>query len=318
MIFHLKRGIISKNKSFGVEMKKEKLRLIKKYFLIVFGTAVLSLGTALFIIPFELVVGGVSGFSIVIYHAVGGAISVDTLITLLTWGLFFLGLLILGKDFAIKTLLSTVLYPFGVTLFSKFVDQKFLGGFFDLTSSTYPQLALLLSAIMGGLLVGCGCALTFLGGGSTGGVDIPAFIICKYFSRARSSAVIFCIDAVAVALGVFIIGDMVLAALGVISALVSALTVDKIFLGGSRAFVAQIISNNCGEIGKEVIDKLHRTATVTEVVGVYSGERKKQLSVIFTRNEYAELMSIVNKADKKAFITVHRAHEIGGEGWTYK
>ena len=303
---------------FGGDWVKVKFKLIKKYFLVIFGTLVLSFGTAVFIVPFELVSGGVSGFSIVISRAFGGAVSVDLLITLLVWGLFFLGLFVLGRDFALKTLLSTAIYPFGLALFSKVADGRAFGGFFDLTSSGYPQLALLLSAVMGGLLVGLGCALTFLGGGSTGGVDIPALIICKYFRRAKSSFAIFCIDATAVALGVFIIGDIVLAALGIISALVSALTVDKVFLGGSRAFAAQIISKNWEEIGRGVIDGLHRTATVSEVVGVYSGEKKKMLSVIFTKNEYAELMGIVNRADKKAFITVHRAHEIGGEGWTYK
>ena len=298
-------------------MKKEKIRLLKNFLLVICGTLVLSLGTAVFIVPFDLVVGGVSGFAIVISRALGGILSVDMLITLLAWSLFFLGLLVLGKDFALKTLVSTALYPVGVSLFSGFVGSGAFGGFFDLTASRYPQLALLLSAVTGGLLVGVGCALTFIGGGSTGGVDIPAFIICKFFRRARSSAVIFCIDAAAVALGVFVIGDMVLAMLGVLSALVCAMTVDRIFLGGSQAFEARIISESCEEIGRGVIERLYRTATFTEVTGAYSGEKKKMLSVIFSKNQYGELMNIVSSADKKAFVTVHRAHEIGGEGWTY-
>lgn len=298
-------------------MKKEKIIILKNILLVISGTLVLSFGTAVFIVPFDLVVGGVSGFAIVISRALGGALSADTLIILLTWALFFLGLLALGKGFALKTLVSTALYPVGVSLFSRLVDSGAFGGFFDLTSSGYPQLALLLSAVTGGLLVGVGCALTFIGGGSTGGIDIPAFIICKFFRRVRSSAAIFCIDAAAVALGIFVIGDMVLAMLGVLSALVCAMTVDRIFLGGSQAFEARIISESCVEIGRNVIERLYRTATFTEVTGAYSGEKKKMLSVIFSKNQYGELMNIISSADKKAFVTVHRAHEIGGEGWTY-
>ena len=299
-------------------MKKRKNELTKRLFLVICGTLVLSFGTAVFIIPFDLVVGGVSGFAIALSRAVGGAVSVDLLITVFTWSLFFLGLAVLGRGFAVKTLVSTALYPVGISLFSRLADSGVFGGFFDLTSSGYPQLALLVSALSGGLFVGTGCALTFLGGGSTGGVDIPAFIICKYFRRARSSVVIFCIDAAAVALGIFVIGDMVLAILGVISALVSAMAVDRIFLGGSQAFEARIISGNCDEIGKNVIERLYRTATIIEVTGAYSRERKQMLSVIFSKNQYGELMSIIGRADKEAFVTVHRAHEIGGEGWTYK
>lgn len=299
-------------------MKKRKNELTKRLFLVICGTLVLSFGTAVFIIPFDLVVGGVSGFAIALSRAVGGAVSVDLLITVFTWSLFFLGLAVLGRGFAVKTLVSTALYPVGISLFSRLADSGVFGGFFDLTSSGYPQLALLVSALSGGLFVGTGCALTFLGGGSTGGVDIPAFIICKYFRRARSSVVIFCIDAAAVALGIFVIGDMVLAILGVISALVSAMAVDRIFLGGSQAFEARIISGNCDEIGKKVIERLYRTATLIEVTGAYSREKKQMLSVIFSKNQYGELMSIIGRADKKAFITVHRAHEIGGEGWTYE
>ena len=298
-------------------MKKEKIRALKNILLVVSGTLVLALGTAVFVIPFDLVVGGVSGFAIVISHALDGALSADLLITLLTWAFFFLGLFVLGKSFAVKTLISTVIYPLGVSLFSRLVGSDAFGGFFDLTLSGYPQLALLLASIVGGLLIGAGCALTFVGGGSTGGIDIPAFIFCKFFKWAKSPAVIFCIDATAIILGVFIIGDMVLAMLGIFSALVSALTVDRIFLGGSQAFEARIISEHCEEIGQGIIERLCRTATLIDVKGVYSGEKKKMLSVIFSKNQYGDLMNIISSADKKAFITVHRAHEIGGEGWTY-
>ena len=112
-------------------MKKEKIRLLKNFLLVICGTLVLSLGTAVFIVPFDLVVGGVSGFAIVISRALGGALSADMLITLLAWSLFFLGLLVLGKDFALKTLVSTALYPVGVSLFSGFVGSGAFGGFFD-------------------------------------------------------------------------------------------------------------------------------------------------------------------------------------------
>lgn len=285
--------------------------LLKNILLTVVGTFLLAFGTAIFIIPFDLVAGGVSGLSIVINKITGGALSIDLMITLLTWGLFVLGLITLGKGFALKTLLSSIIYPLGITLFGRLAEVRF----FDLAQSGYPQLAVLLSAVFGGVTVGAGCALTFLGGGSTGGMDIIAFTVCKYFKRLRSSAVIFTVDAIIVLLGMFIIGDLVLTMLGIITALTSAAAIDKIFLGGNQAFVAQIVSDNCDKINREIIERLERTTTLVDVTGGYSGKQKKMLSVSFTHTQYSELMRIVASSDKKAFVTVHRAHEIGGEGW---
>lgn len=285
--------------------------LIKNITLIVVGTLVLAFGTAVFIIPFELVVGGVSGFSIVVNRITGGKLSVDLLITLFTWALFFLGIFTLGKGFALKTLLSSIIYPIGISLFGRLAD----GGFLRLSESAYPQLAVLLSALFGGVLVGTGCALTFLGGGSTGGVDIIAFSVCKIFKRLKSSLAIFIIDSTAVLLGVFVIGDVVLTMLGIISALVSATAVDKIFLGGSRAFAAQVVSDRYAEINQAIIERLKRTTTLIDVVGGYSGKPKKMLSVSFSYTQYSELVKIVSSIDRAAFVTIHRAHEIGGEGW---
>ena len=285
--------------------------LIKNITLIVVGTLVLAFGTAVFIIPFELVVGGVSGFSIVVNRITGGKLSVDLLITLFTWALFFLGIFTLGKGFALKTLLSSIIYPIGISLFGRLAD----GGFLRLSESAYPQLAVLLSALFGGVLVGTGCALTFLGGGSTGGVDIIAFSVCKIFKRLKSSLAIFIIDSTAVLLGMFVIGDVVLTMLGIISALVSATAVDKIFLGGSRAFAAQVVSDRYAEINQAIIERLKRTTTLIDVVGGYSGKPKKMLSVSFSYTQYSELVKIVSSIDRAAFVTIHRAHEIGGEGW---
>jgi uncharacterized membrane-anchored protein YitT (DUF2179 family) len=230
--------------------------------------------------------------------------------------MFFLGLFVLGKSFAMKTLISTIVYPIGVAMFSNITSAEFLDGFFNLNTSSYSGVGVLLATLFSGVLVGLGCALSFLGGGSTGGVDVIAFTICKIFKRLRSSVVIFIVDASAVILGMFVIGDFALSLLGIVSAFVAALVVDKVFIGGSKAFVAHIITDKPDEINKLVIEKLDRTSTIINAVGGYSGAEKKMLMVSFSMNEYSELMNIINQTDKEAFMTVNQAHEINGEGWT--
>ena len=297
--------------------KAEWRMILKNLILTVVGTLILSAGTAIFIIPFDLVAGGVSGLAIVIKQLLPIEwISIDLIVTVLTWSLFFVGLFALGKGFALKTLISSVVYPLGVSLFLRLAEPDAFGGFFSLQASAHSDIALLLGASIGGVLVGAGCAVTFLGGGSTGGVDIIAFTLCKIFKRWKSSAVIFAIDAAVVVLGMFVIGDFVLTLLGVLSAFVSAVMVDKVFLGGSRGYIAHIVTDKYNEINAGVIERLERTTTILDVIGGYTGEGKKMVMVSFTMSQYAELINIINKNDKNAFVTVHRAHEINGEGWT--
>lgn len=293
--------------------------VVKNMLLIVVGTLVLAFGTALFILPFDLVVGGISSIAIIINKLLGvDFISIDTLITLITWTLFFIGLITLGKSFAFKTLISTIVYPVGITLFTKLYDPQFMNGIFCLDQSQYSEIAILLAAVFGGVLIGAGCAMTFLGGGSTGGVDIFAFLICKIFKKLRSSVVIFCIDAITITLGLFVIQDLVVSLLGITSALISALAVDRIFLGGSRAYIAQIVSDHYEAINEDIAKRLERTTSIIDIEGGYSHVKKKMLMISFTMNQYNELLNIINQHDPKAFVSVHQAHEINGEGWTWE
>lgn len=298
-------------------MQKSLKQNIKAILLVIAGTLVLALGTAVFIIPFDLVTGGISSIAILLGKVIrADFVTTDLLITVITWTLFFLGLITLGRSFALRTLISTIVYPIGVFLFSKLVSPDVFGGLFDLRLSSYSEIAILLAALFGGVLVGAGCALTFLGGGSTGGVDILAFLICKFIKGLRSSVVIFVIDASTVLLGLFMIGDPVISLLGVSSAFVAAAVIDKLFLGESKAFIAQIISDRYDEINRAVAAELKRTTSIFDIRGGYSGEAKKMLMVSFTMEQYNDLMGIITREDPRAFITVHRAHEINGEGWT--
>jgi len=192
-----------------------------------------------------------------------------------------------------------------------------LGGYFYLPGYEYTDIALLVAAVAGGALIGTGCALSFLGGGSTGGTDVIAFTLSKVFSKLKSSRAVFLVDASIVIFGIFVIGNMIVSLLGILAVFISTTVIDKIFLGGSRAFVCEIVSDSYAEINRQIIEKMDRTSTVIDVVGGYSGENKKMLKVSFTMREYSSLLAIVARCDKSAFVTVHRAHEINGEGWTF-
>lgn len=298
-------------------IKSEWRGMLKNVSLVVLGTFVLSLGTAVFLLPYELVTGGVPGLSIVLHRLLPFEfLTLDLLVTILTWLLFFLGFAAMGKSFAAKTLISALVYPVGVSIFMRLSDPNVLGGFLNLSTSQYSDISVMLAALFGGICVGTGCALTFLGGGSTGGVDVIAVLICRIFKRVKSSVAFFVVDAAIVAMGMLVIRDLVVSLLGVVSAFLAAVMVDKVFLGGNRAFIAQIVSDHYEEINRAIIEELDRTTTILDATGGFSGAERKMVMVSFTVGQYSDLMRIIRNADKTAFVTVHRAHEINGRGWT--
>ena len=298
-------------------IKKELWKYTRNVILVVVGTLILSFGTAVFILPFGLVTGGMSGLAIVIDAIIPSEfLTVDRIIALLTWVLFLVGFAIFGKAFAAKTFLSAILYPMGITLFLKLTDPSVLGGVFCLQASEYKELPLILAATVGGSLIGVGCAVTFLSGGSTGGTDIIAFVLCKIFKRLKSSTAIFLIDVTIILLGVILSRNLIHSLLGILSAMITAAVIDKIFLGGTSALVAQIVTERAEEINQGVIDLMERSTTIFEATGGYSKRKKQMVTVSFSMRQYTLLMDIVHRADPVAFVTVWRAHEIRGEGWT--
>ena len=298
-------------------MKKEYWIYMRNIFLVVVGTLILAFGTAVFILPFDLVVGGISGMAIVIDAIIKVEfITVDFIIAVLTWSLFFLGFLVFGKGFAAKTLISAIVYPIGITLFLKLTNPDVLGGLFCLQTSEYTELPLILAATVGGAFIGVGCAITFLSGGSTGGVDIIAFVICRIFKKIKSSTAIFLTDLTIILLGVLLTQDLVVSLLGIVSAMITAIVIDKIFLGGTKALVAQIITEHGEEINHAVITEVDRSTTMLEATGGYSKKEKQMVMVSFSMRQYTLLMNVVHREDPEAFVTVWRAHEIRGEGWT--
>lgn len=295
--------------------KKDKLNKLKNVILVIIGTILIGIATGLFIIPFNLITGGMSGIAILLNKVLPLSLSTEFYITILTWIFFFLGWIFLGKNFALKTLISTILYPVALSVSVYLLEKTTFGKFFDITNSKYQDISVLLAATFGGALIGAGCSLTFLGGGSSGGTDILALLICKLNKKIKSGAAVFLIDAGIILLGIFVLNDFVLSLLGILSAFICAIAIDKIFIGESTSFSASIITDAVDDINKEILEQLDRSSTTFEGIGAYTKEKKKMILVSFKYNQYRDLINIIEKHDKDAFVMIERVHEINGEGW---
>lgn len=297
------------------------LTALKNALWVIAGSVILAFGFGVFIFPFNLVTGGVSGLSVAIVKIIPFEfLTVDLCVTILTWVLFLIGLIFLGRAFALKTLLSSIVYPIALSFWLRVAESDFLGGVLNIAKGydyENPDYALpLIAAVFGGVLVGVGCALTFRGGGSTGGLDILALMAAKYIKGVKSSVSVFFFDAMVVIMGLFVMKDLIMCMLGIASAFVGAIVIDKVLLGKNKSFIAHIVSEKYEEINHAILTKLERGSTVISAHGGYTGEERPMIMVSFTMSQYSAFMAIISSIDKNAFVTIHLAHEIEGEGWT--
>lgn len=291
------------------------------YLLVIVGSILLAMTNAFFMTELQIVSGGLSGIAIIVQHFVNlafpGVQVIDIIVFALTWALWILGLMFLGKSFAFKTLISAVIYPLALSLFLRvpfFTDVAKTIAWGEV-EGTKEVGRILLCGIFGGFGLGFSCALTFLGGGSTGGVDNICFILEKYL-HIKQSISIMLMDSVVVILGMFIIPNNLVPGLcGIIAVALSALTIEFVYNRQLRAYQADIISDEWEKISTYAQDVLGRGATIISAKGGYKGDERTVLRVVFNRNQLLEFKEFIHQTDPHAFVTLTQTQAVYGEGF---
>jgi len=268
--------------------------------LVIIGNFILALAVQTFILPFEILSGGVAGIAVATSKLTG--IQSDVIIILLIGVLFVLGSFFLGRKFTIHTALSTVLYPVFLSYLS--------------TKNLYVDIDPMLASLYGGLVAGLGVGLVFRTGASTGGMDVPPMIINKY-THIDLAKLVLITDFLTVVLGWYVYG-LKAVLIGLISVWASSFAIDKVMLfGGMEAKSIMVISNKTNEIIQMIHDRLDRGSTILEGQGGYSRiERPVILSVIM-KNQYPEFVKALAEIDPTAFIIVTDATEVRGNGFSF-
>lgn len=276
---------------------------IKDLILILVGNFLVAVSVACFIIPNEILSGGLAGIAVAL-HPIFPFIDPTFLISVLTVSLFAIGSICLGKGFFLKTLISSICYPIMLNVLTLAVgDMKF-------TESP------IIASLYSGIIVGLGVGIVFRTGSSTGGVDIPALLMEKYLHIPLSNACMM-IDAATVLLGISTY-SIEAALIGLISVFASSFMIDQaISFGGQKTKSVMIISEYYEEILKEVSEKVNRGATILHGEGGYTRQNKEVLLVVVDNKQYPKLSKIINEIDDHAFLIVQDAHEVNGNGFTY-
>ncbi|HKM23750.1 MAG TPA: YitT family protein [Erysipelothrix sp.] len=271
---------------------------IKNWSLLFLGNFILVLGVVTFILPNDVLSGGVAGVAVALSPLVN--IEPKYLINIILLVTFVFGFIFLGKDFALKTIMSTILYPIYMAILSNF----------NIAIDVDP----LMASLFGGLVTGVGLGITFRTGASTGGMDIPPLILQK-LTGVKLAVWMVIIDALTVLLGLRSYGiNAVLT--GLISVFAATFAVDKMqLIRGDGAKQVMIITMKKLEVLQYIHENLDRGSTLIPATGGFTGESRDMIMTILEREQYVQLETAVKEMDEDAFLIVSDVTEVHGKGF---
>ncbi|WHX99968.1 YitT family protein [Neobacillus sp. DY30] len=267
-----------------------------EYINVLVGSAVIALAFNVFLLPNQIASGGVSGISTILLSVFGWEPAY------VQWAfnipLFIAGVILLGKQFGVKTLIGTIFLPFVVFL-TKNIDPW--------TNDA------LLGALFGGIVVGLGLGIVFRGNGSTGGTDLAAQIITKYTGLTLGTSVVL-IDGLIV-LSAALVFDIERGLYALIALYVTSKTIDLVQVGFGRSKTAMIITNKQEEVREGILNKIDRGVTKLSAYGGFTDNERPVLMCVVDQREFTKLKQLVKSLDPSAFVVVMDASEVLGEGF---
>lgn len=281
----------------------------KELFIMTFGMFVAAAGVYYFLVPSKLVVGSISGLSIVIgtvLQNLGIAIKVSNVVLIINAFLLVLAFLLIGKEFGAKTVYTALI----------------LGPLMDVWEKICPYTKLLAegqTSVMGDLwfdlvtfvlILSASQAIMFSINASTGGLDILAKIVNKYFHfdigvSVTIAGVIICCTA-------FAINPFRLVVIGLIGTWLNGIIVDYFMASISRRKRVCIISDETDRIRKYIVEDVKRGCSLYEVTGGYSGSKRMEIQSLLTKDEFSNVMKYIKDNNIDAFITAGNVSEVYG------
>lgn len=311
-------------------------KIIRNIFVIIFGAFVYSIADSFFLIPMNIISGGVTSLAL-IFNAIPffSNLSVQFYVLIITWLFFIIGLFMIGLKYSLKQLIFSIFYPIFDFFFAWIIKICVVDGVeilnlsqltIDLTlsngvvieasSSGMLVLSYIVAIILGGSIMGIGIGLTFVGGGSSGGTDVINILVNRY-TGIRVATSSFVCDMLIILGGFFINGYNFLATLcGIITAFLCSYMLDKTYMGMNKFYLAQIISSKWSEINGFINNDLGRGTTLLEGKGGYTKNNQMIIEACFDKQDYALIKESIYQIDPNAFVMVYKAKEILGYGFS--
>ena len=268
----------------------KKSDFMKEFIVITFATLIVSAAVFFFLIPSQVSVGSISGLAMILGNIIPLHISIITFI--LNGLLLIIGFLLIGKEFGAKTVYTSLLLPLFLRIFEIwFPDFSSINGdpFLDMVCYIF--------------VVSVGLALLFWMNASSGGLDIVAKLLNKYFHMELGKAM--ALPGMCVALSSVFFSDKKLVVLGILGTYLNGIVLDHFIFGQNVKRRVCIITKYEQEVREFILHELHSGATFYEAIGAYNMEKYREIITIVDKNEYQKLMNYIIHKDPEAFVTVY-------------
>ena len=270
-------------------------KIIKEYAIITIATTIVAAAVFFFLVPSRVSVGSISGLAIVITNFIPLPVSALTMI--LNVGLLIVGFLLVGREFGVKTVYTSILLPAVMGILEK----------------VFPNLGSLmgdpfLDMICYVFFVSVGLAMLFNRNASSGGLDIVAKLMNKFLHMDLGSAM--SVSGMLVALSSGLVYDAKIVILSVLGTYLNGIVLDHFIFGFDMKKRVCIVSQKEEAIRQFILHELRSGATLYEAYGAYNLDPRREIITIVDKNEYAKLMSFIEREDPEAFVTVYTVHKI--------
>lgn len=278
-------------------MKFEK---VGSLFLVLLGNFLYALTVQLFLAPSGIITGGGTGIAIFVSRVTGLPVSVFVFV--LNSVMLVIGWVVLGRKFALTTVIST----FALPLFLRLCEMALAG--VRLTDD------LMLSAVFAGLGIGVSLGIVIRQGASTGGMDIPPLVLHRLFNVPVSSSMMV-FDILILLLQAGVSGAQLLL-YGIVNVLLYTASLDRILLMGTSRIEVKIISGHSEEIRAAILTQVDRGVTMLKAAGGFSRRNADVVLTVIGGRELPRVEKAVHAIDPDAFVIVSSASEVRGRGFT--
>jgi uncharacterized membrane-anchored protein YitT (DUF2179 family) len=283
-------------------MKKNKISKLtrdwKSYLLILIGDIFTAMSLNMFLVPNRIAAGGLSGVSTIIFHLLD--FPVGTTMLVLNIPLFILGVKYIGRLFGFKTIFATLMLSLIVD-FSTFMPV--------ITKDV------VLASLYGGILMGVGLGMVLRAGATTGGTDLAAKILNKFFPVFSIGQLLLAMDIAIIMIAGLVFNNFELSLYAAVTLYISSKIIDGLLEGVDFAKGVFIVSTKSERISEAIMKKLDRGLTGLKGKGMYTSEDKTVLMCVLRRWEIPTLKKIVGEIDDKAFVMLTDVREVLGEGF---
>lgn len=282
-----------------MEHKRKIWNEIRSHIIIAFGLFMYVIAWTAFLIPNQIVGGGVSGIASLVFFATKFPVGITYLI--INAFLLLIAIKILGVKFAIRTMYGVLVLTLLFTVFQPLIKQPVITDLF-------------MATVIGGFLAGAGIGIVFWQGGSSGGTDIIVMAVNKYKNLSPGKLVMFT-DIFIIASSYLILHSIERVVYGVVTLAITSYAIDFVLSGSRQSYQVFIFSKRYESIATRISSELRRGVTLLEGQGWYSKEKSQVLMIVLRKSETADLMRIIKQEDPAAFISMGSVMGVFGQGF---